>query len=190
MKINLGAGSNIYDGYINHDISMIPNIDVIHDLNVYPWPWANNSAEEIVANDLLEHLNDFMRAMEELYRIVKPGGTLKIKVPYWNSVFRYADPTHCRGFHEITFQFFDPRSPYCKERYYYTNARFYIVKENFVLAPFAPYFHIPGIKQIKISGKFSKRLVGLIGNIFSNVILDLELVLRKPDVTDNLGMYS
>jgi len=60
MKINLGAGGDIRQGFVNHDIAQLPGIDVVHDLDVYPWPWEDASADEIVAKDLLEHLEDFM----------------------------------------------------------------------------------------------------------------------------------
>ncbi len=38
-NLNLGAGKDIVDGYINHDIVELPGIDIVHDLNVFPWPW-------------------------------------------------------------------------------------------------------------------------------------------------------
>lgn len=179
MKINMGAGGDIRQGYINHDIAQLPGIDVVHDLNVYPWPWQAASADEIIAKDLLEHLEDFMAAMEEIHRILKPGGVVRISVPYWNSVSRHGDPTHRRGFHELTFRFFDPESPLCKERHYYSTARFVIVKEAFVISPFAPYLQLPGLRLVRIKNKIAKRMVGLLANTFSNVIHDLELELKK-----------
>ena len=51
--LNLGAGSDVKAGYINHDIVFLPGIDVVHNLNEYPWPWDNNSIDEIQAVDLL-----------------------------------------------------------------------------------------------------------------------------------------
>lgn len=181
MKLNLGAGSDIRAGYVNHDVAPLPGIDVVYDLNRYPWPWADGSVVEVVARDVLEHLDDFVAAMEEIHRILKPGGKAHIKVPYWNSWCCHADPTHRRGFHELTFRFFDPDSPYCKERHYYTTARFHIVHEAFVLAPFTPYFGIPKLGEIRIGNRWFKRVIGFVGNTLSNIILDIELVMQKPD---------
>ena len=175
----MGAGSDIRKGYINHDIVKLQGVDVVHDLNVYPWPWDDASTDEIVAKDVLEHLDNFMAAMEESYRILEPGGTFKITVPYWNSVSCHGDPTHRRGFHELTFRFFDPDSALCKERHYYSTARFMIEKEFFIISPFAPYFQLPGLRLVKIKGRIAKRIVGFIANTFSNVIHDLELELKK-----------
>tara|TARA_B100000767_G_C19658345_1_gene489871 strand:- start:425 stop:985 length:561 start_codon:yes stop_codon:yes gene_type:complete len=180
MKLNLGAGNDIKDGFINHDISQLPGIDVAFDINTYPWPWDDNTFDEVVAHDLLEHLNDFMRAMEEIHRILIPNGMVKLSVPYWNSCARYIDPTHKIGFHEDTFKFFDPSSHYCEERFYYTKARFSIVKETFIILPFYPYFWIPKIPEIKINNRILKRIFGFIGNVLiSNFILGLHMEMKK-----------
>jgi len=180
MKLNLGAGNLTMQGYINHDVAPLDNIDVVHDLNIYPWPWQTGSIHEIQAQRLLEHLDDFMRAMEEIYRILAPKGVCYASVPYWNSWCVSADPTHKRGFHEVTFQFFDPTSPYCKDRPYYSHARFLVAKEEFVLVPFGPYFGIPGVGEIVVSNKYGRRVIGLIGNYFiNNLIHDLRVTLQK-----------
>ena len=179
MKLNLGAGNDIRPGYVNHDITRLNGIDKVHNLNRYPWPWKANTFEEIIANDVLEHLDDFMPAMEEIFRILKPGGIARIRVPYWNSVTCHADPTHKRGFHELRFRFFDPANPWCQERPYYTHARFEIVKEHFIIAPFFPYFPLPGLREVHIHRKIPKRIIGFLGNLFSNIILDLDIELKK-----------
>lgn len=181
MKVNLGAGSDILAGYVNHDIVALPGIDVVHNLNQYPWPWADASVQEIKVHDVLEHLDVFMKAMEEMFRMLTPGGRCYVSVPYWNSVSASADPTHKRGFHELTFSFFDPDAAYCQQRPYYTKARFRVVAQQFILVPFGPYLSLPGVGQITVSRAFSRRIVGLIGNYFiSNLIHDLRLVLEKP----------
>lgn len=179
MKINLGAGDDIREGFVNHDLAALPNIDVVHDLNQYPWPWESDSADEMIVKDVLEHLDELIPALEEIHRTLAPGGVAHIKVPYWNGWSRHADPTHKRGFHELTFRFFDPSSPYCRQRHYYSKARFSIEKEAFVLAPLSPYFSIPGLREVRVENGLLKRLVGLIGNSISNIILDIEITLRK-----------
>ncbi|TGK17275.1 methyltransferase domain-containing protein [Leptospira fluminis] len=180
MKLNLGAGSDVIEGWVNHDIAELPGISVVHDLNIRPWPWKDGSVDEIKAYDVLEHLDHFLVSMEEIWRILSPKGRLSLSVPYYNSWCAAADPTHKRGFHELTFQFFDPDSVYCKERPYYTKARFRIVKETFVLSPFSPYLSVPGLSERQVSGKYKKKIIGLIGNYFiSNLILDLRYVLEK-----------
>jgi len=180
VKLNLGAGADILPSYINHDIANLPGIEVVHDLNQYPWPWNENTVHEIKANDVLEHLRNFTRAMEEIHRILVPGGKCHLRVPYWNSCCAHGDPTHQRSFHETTFYFFDPSTAYCQNRPYYTGARFRIVSEKFLLVPFSPYYSLPGIKHLHIKNKMLKKVVGIIGNYFvSNLIHGLLLTLQK-----------
>ena len=136
MKLNLGAGNDSRSGYVNHDIQQLEGIQIVHDLNSYPWPWEDNSIQYILAIDVIEHLVDVTKTMEEIYRILKPGDSVEIRVPYWNSWCAHADPTHKHTFHELTFRYFDIESPFYQERKYYTNAKFIIKKESFIIAPF------------------------------------------------------
>ena len=117
--------------------------------------------------------------MEEIHRISESDALIKISVPYWNSSYAYIDPTHKRGFHEHTFSFFDPDSDYCKERSYYSTARFKIESFSFIIAPFAPYFTIPFVKKIEVKNIILKKIVGILGNLFSNIILELKLELKR-----------
>jgi SAM-dependent methyltransferase len=180
FRLNIGAGTDIQPGWTNHDVVALPGIDCVHDLNIRPWPWASATVSEIKIYDVLEHLNDLIPSIEEIWRILQPGGICRVSVPYWNSWCAAADPTHRRAFHEITFQFFDPASPYCRSRPYYSTARFSIIEEAFILAPFNPYFLMPGVGEFAVKRRAAKRVVGLIGNYFiSNLIQDLQVVLKK-----------
>lgn len=181
-KLNLGAGRDIKEGFTNHDISPLTGIDTIHDLNQYPWPWPKNSFDQILAIDILEHLDDVITPIEELYRILKPGGEVTIRVPYWNHSCAYIDPTHKRGFHEQTFHFFDINSGYYKDRGYYSKASFEIIEEIFILSPGSPYFRIPKLGIIKIRSSIIKKIVGWFGNHISNVIADVHVTMKKIEV--------
>ena len=179
-KLNIGAGSDIRADFINHDIAQLEGIDVVHDLNIFPWPWQNESVEEIVMNDVVEHLIEFTKTMEELHRILTPGGVARIRVPHMGSWSFYADPTHKRAFVEATFLFFDPRSEFCKERFYYSDARFHVENVSFVCAPFIPFFTIPGIGAFRVKAKLLRNIIGLIDHyFFRNLIQDIELDLIK-----------
>jgi len=179
MKLNIGAGHEIKEGWVNQDIADLPGIDTVHDLNVYPWPWDDNVFEEILVMDVLEHLDDFVRAMDELHRILQVGGRVTIRVPYWNHSCAYIDPTHKRGFHEQSFHFFDVSSHYYKDRGYYTKSAFRIVDEAFVITPGSPYFSIPKMGMFQLRQPLLKKLVGWFGNHVSNVIADVQVVMEK-----------
>ena len=180
QKLNLGAGKDIRIGWDNHDIVELEGIDTIHDLNFRPWPWPDSVFSEIHARDVLEHLSEFIPVMEELWRIMAPGGSLQVRVPYMGSWSFYADPTHLRSFHETTFMHFDPSSSYCVDRFYYTNARFKVNSFSYIVAPFTPYFVIPKIGEFSVRRKWSKLIIGFIGTfLFSNLIQGLVIDLER-----------
>lgn len=122
--LNLGAGTDIKQGWTNVDIVELPGIDIVHDLNKLPWPFEDSSAEQVRAIDILEHLNDPVAFITEAYRILKPGGRLFIQTPRYDADFLWIDPSHKRGFHEQSFDFFDPDKPFGKSTGFYSSAKF------------------------------------------------------------------
>jgi SAM-dependent methyltransferase len=89
MRLNIGAGYDVREGYINVDWTKRPGINLVLNLDATPWPWDDNSVSEILALNLLEHL-EMNRVWPEIYRILKPGGRIKIEVVNGES----ADPFH------------------------------------------------------------------------------------------------
>jgi SAM-dependent methyltransferase len=125
-KLNVGCGADIREGWINLDVAALPGVDVVHNLEQFPWPFEDSAFDEIVLINVLEHLSDTVAVMEELHRISAPNGSVRIRVPYWNSPDAISDPTHKRSFNEHTFDFFDPNTRSGRERAYYSKARFHI----------------------------------------------------------------
>jgi len=124
VKLNLGSGGRPLKGYINVDKNCnAPQVNVVHDLDRYPWPFEDDSVDEIVMSQSLEHLIDRNRAMKEIYRILKKGGMAKISVPHFTWQYAYTDPTHKHFFAYNTFFYyagrggcFDFRFSSCKVR--------------------------------------------------------------------------
>lgn len=131
MKLNLGAGQYIKKAFTNVDQFPLEGIDVVHNLTVFPYPFEDNSADEIVAYDVIEHLpshvsgeNTVLKFVTECHRILKPGAELFIQTPRYDAEFLYIDLTHVRGFHEKSFDFLDPSTEYGKTTGFYTAAKF------------------------------------------------------------------
>lgn len=84
------------------DIDPATGCDVVHDLNVLPYPFDDNAFDEIHAYECLEHCGRqgdarfFFAQFEELHRILKPNGLLIGTVPAWDSPWAWADPQHVR----------------------------------------------------------------------------------------------
>ena len=83
MKLNLGCGDKKIDGYVNVDLYGNPDMRV--DLFQFPWPWENESVDEVTSIDFLEHVIEFRKTWHEIYRILKPGGILGLQVPHFRS---------------------------------------------------------------------------------------------------------
>jgi SAM-dependent methyltransferase len=123
LILDLGCGNKKRPGTVGVDFNDRTAADVIHDLNVFPYPFEDASVDHVYLDNTLEHLDDVLRVMEEVHRIVKPGGTVKVIVPYFRSLWAFIDPTHRHFFTVSSFAFYDPDHVIC-QRYDYTLARF------------------------------------------------------------------
>ena len=96
------AGHASWEALTTLDINPAHNPDVVHDLNVFPYPFLDNTFEEIHAYEVLEHLGvqgdaeAYFGQFSEFWRILKPGGYFFGSCPDWQSVWAWADPSHRR----------------------------------------------------------------------------------------------
>lgn len=90
------------------DINPRSIADVIHDLNVVPYPFEDNSFDIVIAEHVIEHLDDVIKVIEETHRILKPGGLLYIEVPHFSSNNHFTDPTHKHAFSSRSLDYFVP----------------------------------------------------------------------------------
>lgn len=125
-KINIGCGNKQMPGYINLDSVALPGVDVVHNLNISPWPLKDNYFEEVYCDNVLEHLSSITKSMEEIWRICENKAKVKIIVPIFPSVWSFCDPTHKSIFTYFTFNYFRPEDGLN----YYSKARFKILKRT------------------------------------------------------------
>src|SRR5687768_17165965 len=95
LCLDLGAGQNPREGFIPVDAVAIPGMNnIVHDLSVFPYPWDESTVDEVHLSHVLEHFTkpDRAKMLNEIYRILKPGGLATIITPCGS---RHAqDPTH------------------------------------------------------------------------------------------------
>ena len=106
MRLNLGCGRDIREGYVNVDIVKLPGVDKVFDFNRFPYPFKDNMFEEIYVSHVLEHMDDVVRVMEEIHRICKKGAVVKIKVPFFNHHTAFQDPQHRHFFTLASFDYY------------------------------------------------------------------------------------
>ncbi|MDP3941160.1 MAG: methyltransferase domain-containing protein [bacterium] len=96
--LDLGCGNKKIKNAIGLDIIPLPGVDIVHNMDRYPYPMKENTFEEIYCYHVLEHVEDMVKTMEEIFRIGKNRTKVYIRGPHCscNSTV-WIDPTHKRG---------------------------------------------------------------------------------------------
>ena len=127
IVLNIGCGKTRIPDSIGVDRVLIENfVDVVHDLDIIPYPFGNNYADEIHFYHVLEHLQEPIKKLEELHRILKQNGVLYMRVPHFSSMGAFSDLTHRRPFGYTSFDCFEEKH----YQNFYTAVRFKILKKK------------------------------------------------------------
>jgi len=92
--LDVGCGSKKHAGAVGIDRSSDTEADVVHDLDISPWPLEDGSFDQILLQDVLEHLRDPYAVFAELHRVARPGARVQLRTPHFSSALAYSDPTH------------------------------------------------------------------------------------------------
>lgn len=146
QKLNLGCGKDIKKGYVNLDVVDYGG-NMIHDINSFPYPFADNTFDEIYASHILEHLDSFHKTVTELYRIAKPDAKIIVYAPFFLNTKYFGEPDHKIPFSIRTFdnyEFLRNRKLKFYERWklnhrtnYEGKAQFEILEKRFITSHFA-----------------------------------------------------
>ena len=138
--LNLGCGlkprsvDGTWTEVVNLDRLPLPGVNVVWDLDRFPWPFDDEEFDSIEADNVIEHVENLVGFIEECHRLLKlcrpngDPGLLCVTGPLAGSLNHFIDPTHKRGLTEWTFDFFDPRTGYGADATYYSWARFEVWK--------------------------------------------------------------
>jgi SAM-dependent methyltransferase len=135
LRLNLGCSDAAQPGFINVDRWEPPwaTTDNFQRVDLGgPWPWESGSVEHIRAVDIIEHLADKTHTMNELHRVLKPGGTVEIIVPTTDGRGAFQDPTHVSFWNRNSFFYYEHGNPHL-ERFkdaYGITARFKVAFER------------------------------------------------------------
>ena len=88
IKLNLGCGPDIKEGYVNIDTCPINNTVVKMDIKNLEY--GKDTVDEIYAKDILEHLSldDAKKSIKNWSYISKSGAKLFIQTICWDSIIR------------------------------------------------------------------------------------------------------
>lgn len=100
MRLNLGCGGRKFPDWINVDKFPTCGPDQVVDLEQFPWPWPDDSVDEVRMYHVLEHLGAetgvYLGIIKELYRVCRDNAAIHIIVPHPRHDDFLNDPTHVR----------------------------------------------------------------------------------------------
>ena len=134
LALDLGSGANPVNAegmtMVHLDLVEGPKVSLVCDLN-NGIPTPSNIFDVVFALDVIEHLQSVVEIMNEMHRVLIPGGKAYIRVPLWGSFDHQTDPTHVRGFTEQSFDFFDDSTEFgLQNGQLYTPHRWEILKKD------------------------------------------------------------
>lgn len=104
--LHIGCGASKLEGSVGMDILSLSGVDIVHNLDTMPWPVETNSIDIVYAHSVVEHLTDIVAFLNEVWRVLKPGGRVIIAVPYFRCVDSFTDITHKHFFTSKSFDYF------------------------------------------------------------------------------------
>jgi hypothetical protein len=146
IALDIGCGGKKADPtFVGMDVRPHPEVDIVHNLEKFPWPLPDNCCYLVHASHILEHISpsgtdpklvglidllvkkkvvtkrevdtwigeynlfsNFIRLMDEVWRVTRMGGKFHFVVPYGTSDGYQQDPTHVNPITETTLEYFDP----------------------------------------------------------------------------------
>ena len=108
--LDIGCGNSKHPGAVGLDRVPGTQADIVADLE-QGLPFRSNTFTLVICKHVLEHIDDLMGLMEEIWRVSRPGGEVQIEVPHFASSGAYDDPTHRRYFSARTFRYFTRGGP-------------------------------------------------------------------------------
>ncbi len=181
-KLNLGCGQDVREGYINVDFTKDNGAEVVWNLEEYPYPFEDNSIDYILMDNVLEHLENTIRVMEELHRISKQNTIIKIIVPHNSGCMAFGHLTHKQYFSSESFEKFGEGN-WQK----YSQIDFELLKNRLIWLDCRDWFWIRPLKIIidkiiNIHPFLSERfLANLLGG-FDHILFELRVIKKVHNV--------
>lgn len=119
--LDVGCGINKHPGAVGIDRLPGTAADIVWDLDQFPWPVSENEFDQVRLIHVIEHVGDVIRTMEEIHRILRPGGRVILETPHYTDFSSWCDPSHRSHLNSYSFRYFgDDNAGYG----YYSAVRF------------------------------------------------------------------
>ena len=186
MKLNLGCGNKILEGYVNVDKFEYYQCNVVHDLEKFPYPFETDSVEEILLVHVLEHIGQdpevFNKVVKELYRISKNQALVDITVPHPRHDDFLADPTHVRPITAFGLSLYDKEKNEAWQEASVANSPLALIHGvNFKIER-VEYLLADNISQLKKKGEINEAKLEHMMLHYNNVVkqINIKWRVKKP----------
>jgi O-antigen biosynthesis protein len=105
LALDLGSYQARRTGYLGVDKRRGEGVDVVSELP-RQLPFGESSIGVVRAMDFLEHVEDKIALINELYRVLAPNGLLLSMTPSTDGRGAWQDPTHVAGYNENSFWYY------------------------------------------------------------------------------------
>jgi len=158
--LQLGPGLEDKVG-VTIDCNSELNPDILHDLNITPWPIENESFDLILLFSVIEHMVDPLETLVECHRILNHGGRIVILTPHYSDSASFVDPTHKVHFSMRSFDYLIPGTKIYENYGFYKKATFEVDYKLLTLQPF--WMRFPMFQY------FANKYIGTYENYFCHI---------------------
>jgi len=135
INIDIGCGPKPVQGFFGIDMQEDLHPDIVCNLEKEKLPLPDNSVGAVYSCYFLEHINNVLDIMDEIWRVTVPGALTIIIVPHWAWDGQHKDPTHKTTFSEDSYKYWDSRD--VSVPHYGHVSKFDLVDLKFRFAPWA-----------------------------------------------------
>jgi SAM-dependent methyltransferase len=104
--LDVGCGLNKRPGAIGLDSNRDTAADVVGDIDRGALPFRDSVFDRVELIHVIEHVEDVVKTMEELHRVSKPGGLIRLETPHYTDFSSFCDPTHRWHLNSFSFRYF------------------------------------------------------------------------------------
>ena len=160
-------------GAVGLDVRPAPHVDVVHDLNLYPYPFESDEFDWVEMSHIIEHVDRPLQLMNEVHRIAKPGATIRIITPHYSSQTSYGDLEHFHHLGYVTFRTL-------------TNTGLFKIKAHHIW--FTDFYRVLGISWLanRYPRRWEKYLAFVLPALFVEVFLEVR---KTSDGADLVSKY-
>jgi SAM-dependent methyltransferase len=103
-KLDLGCGPHgKLPGAVGLDMRPAPHVDVVHDLDRFPYPFPDDEFDYVEMSHIIEHVQRPLHVMSEVHRIAGARAIVRIITPHYSSQLSYGDLEHFHHLGYISF---------------------------------------------------------------------------------------